>query len=432
MRTIHRSITLLVLVLLLAASTAGAQPASFGTIDPVPAATLLLPYFEVDLAGTGITTLLSINNASASSAIAHLTIWSDLSIPIIDFVIYHTGYDVATLNLADLLILGTLPRTGAVNTLSNRGAFSGVHVAFPNCSTTPGAIPNYNPISASFLGLIQAALTGKPLTVGPSAGRCAGFNHGDNVARGYVTIDSVSACSQLFPIDVGYFIDGGLGIANNNNSRWGDFFLVDPANNFAQGFTMVHLEADISSPPCLLGALGASQTFYCRYSVIGSDDREALGNVYAVRFLSGGAFSGGTDLLSYRDSSRAIIPPFICGTLPSPFPLNQTAIVVFDEQENPIVAPSGGPSGEPGPGVEVPFPWEANRTAVGLDLDTSSYSFGWLYLDLATTTPFALGPEVQSYVLAVMDAVGRFSVGIDAIQLNNLTAPTAHPTPPGG
>ncbi len=39
------------------------------TLDNRPAATLLLPYFEVDLADpAGLTTLVAINNASASSS----------------------------------------------------------------------------------------------------------------------------------------------------------------------------------------------------------------------------------------------------------------------------------------------------------------------------------------------------------------------------
>jgi hypothetical protein len=35
----------------------GSAIADIGTIDDVPAATLLLPYFEVDLDGGGLTTL---------------------------------------------------------------------------------------------------------------------------------------------------------------------------------------------------------------------------------------------------------------------------------------------------------------------------------------------------------------------------------------
>jgi hypothetical protein len=48
----------------------GSAIAEIGTVDDVPAATLLLPYFEVDLDNpAGVTTLFSINNASAAPAL---------------------------------------------------------------------------------------------------------------------------------------------------------------------------------------------------------------------------------------------------------------------------------------------------------------------------------------------------------------------------
>ena len=68
--------------------------AIIGTIDAVPAATLLLPYFEVDTtASDGVNTLFSINNASATAVLAHVTVWSDQSVPVLDFDVYLTGYD---------------------------------------------------------------------------------------------------------------------------------------------------------------------------------------------------------------------------------------------------------------------------------------------------------------------------------------------------
>ena len=51
--------------------------AAICTVDAVPAATLLLPYFEVDLANpSGTQTLFSINNASATAVLVHVVIWS--------------------------------------------------------------------------------------------------------------------------------------------------------------------------------------------------------------------------------------------------------------------------------------------------------------------------------------------------------------------
>src|ERR1700694_6282689 len=80
------------------------------TIDAVPAATLLLPYFEVDLNNpNGLTTLFSVNNASATAVLVHVVIWSDLSVPVLDFNIYLTGYDVQSLNWRAIIFSGNLP-----------------------------------------------------------------------------------------------------------------------------------------------------------------------------------------------------------------------------------------------------------------------------------------------------------------------------------
>ena len=93
------------IVLLLAGLLASAPArAVICTVDEVPAATLLLPYFEVDLGEpVGPRTLFSVNNASATAVLAHVVVWSDLSVPVLDFNIYLTGYDVQTINLRDVL-----------------------------------------------------------------------------------------------------------------------------------------------------------------------------------------------------------------------------------------------------------------------------------------------------------------------------------------
>jgi hypothetical protein len=137
---------------------AGTANALICTIDDVPAATLLLPYFEVDLDNTnGITTLFSINNASATAILAHVVVWSDLSVPILDFNVYLTGYDVVTVSMRDILVNGNLPRTAsagqdpsgsAINAgISPRGVAS-QDINFASCT---GILP-YGPgaVSANF------------------------------------------------------------------------------------------------------------------------------------------------------------------------------------------------------------------------------------------------------------------------------------------
>ncbi len=412
----------LVPVAALACLLAVATPATaeFGTIDAVPGASLLLPHFEVDLdqAG-GITTLFSVNNASATAILAHVTIWSNWTVPIIDFDIYLTGYDVQTVNLYDIFVNGNLPRTASAgqdpgDTISNQGAFS-QDINFASCT---GFLP-YAQLSSSFRTQIQESHPGRPQSLGAGARLSASrAQTGDTtLATGYITVDTVNQCSQEFPSSPGYFAFGA-GIATNQNVLWGDYFIVDSVENFAQGWNLVHLEANpLQSTPCVVD--GTPQTFYCRYS-LGADQREALGSKYAVRYLNGGAFTGGTSLLSYRDQGQ-VGSLRSCAGGPLWEPLSQAEITIFDEQENPITVVSGGPSGEPVPGEERPFPLESNRTVVGLDLTTGSFSFGWAFLNLNGADTGADAEKTQAYVVATMDASGRFSVGIDAIQLNNLT-----------
>ncbi len=103
-----------------------------------PGATLLLPYFEVDLDNPeGMTTLFSVNNSSATAVLGHVTIWSDMGIPVFAFDIYMTGYDATPINMRDILN-GTVPRTASVgqdpgDRISNQGDFS-QDINFASCN----------------------------------------------------------------------------------------------------------------------------------------------------------------------------------------------------------------------------------------------------------------------------------------------------------
>src|SRR5882724_3139556 len=227
----------------------GGRTASAATcgIEAEPAATLLLPYFEVALscANGGLNTLFSINNASANAALAHVVIWSDLSVPVLSFNVYLTGYDVQSIGLCDVLVKGLLPQTASVgqdpnDTISPKGTLS-QDVNFSSCS---GQLPPGN-LPASFLAHLQTSLTGQFSSL---LGGCAGLAYGDNIARGYVTVDTVSNCTLRFPGDAGYFAAGGTGDAVNQNVLWGDYSYVDSAANRADAETLGGIEADGTDP----------------------------------------------------------------------------------------------------------------------------------------------------------------------------------------
>jgi len=412
-----KTVSCLALLGLLALS--GQAVATICTIDDVPAATLLLPYFEVDLNNpNGINTLFSINNASATAVLAHVVLWSDLSVPTFDFNIYLTGYDVQTVSVRDIFN-GTVPRTASAgqdpgDTISPKGTFS-QDINFASCSgqLPPPAVPAsfVTHLRASHTGLFSAILNG-----------CAGRAFGDNIARGYVTVDTVNNCTLRFPGDAGYFASGGTGDATNQNVLWGDYFYVNSGENFAQGETLVHVEASATNPET---SVAGQYTFYGRYvNWTAADNREPLSTNFAARYINGGAFTGGTDYIVWRDS-KVDQNAFKCGTLPAWYPLGEEQIVIFDEQETPELQ-TVPPFSPPPPGdFLIPFPAESQRTAVDGEDFPVSFDFGWIFMNLNTTVAAAGSnpPEdpaaAQAWVTVVMDASGRFSVGYDAIQLDS-------------
>ncbi len=417
MRCIVRSLLFALLLLLPLARPAAAL---ICTIDEVPAATLLLPYFEVDLDNLwGSKTLFSINNASATAVLAHVVLWSDLSVPVLDFNIYLTGYDVQSINLRDIIADGNLPQTASAgqdptDTISPKGQFS-QDINFASCQ---GNLP-IPQLPASFTAHLQAALTGKFSNL---LGGCAGLDHGDNIARGYVTVDAVSNCTLRFPGDLGYFASGGTGDATDQNVLWGDYFYIQELLSYASGNPLVHVEASATDPET---SSAGQYTFYGRYvGFTAVDNREPLGTNFATRFLVGGPFTGGTDLVAWRDS-KVRQGAFKCGSLPSWYPLGQEAIVIFDEQEHPQVPQTFPVSPQPPQQGVIPFPAETQRVSVGGTTFPVPYKFGWLFLDLNTTVAPAgnVPPEdpaaAQGWVSTLLQTSGRYSVGFDAIQLDS-------------
>jgi hypothetical protein len=441
---------------LAALALAGVAQADVCTIEATPAATLLLPYFEVDIDDpNGIDTFMSVNNAREYSVIGHVIVWTDMSVEALDFNIYLTGYDVQTIGMGLIIRNGIIPRTGDANSVSPRGSFSDAHLG-TSSAIDYGACPSFWPyavpaLDADFLNHLQSILTGGPSSI--YNGRCGGFPFDDGIARGYVTIDVVQDCTLLTPCDLGYFVtNGGFVpaemIGDWDNALWGDWYMVDYANDFAQGDTLVHVEAFF---PQVLGATLAvdpfpagvdfapeGATFWGRCSTFAHvlfpappipivfDFREPLGTTYATRFYQNAAFSGGTDFLVWRDSLFNVFfgeeDGFSCANGPAWFPLNERQVVFFDEQENPDEACTVSPC----PQADILFPLEAQRVSVS-DLDLVQDS-GWMYANLNQLWAFELAPGVvipspmaaQAWVEAVHSAEGRFSAGLPAVQLDSM------------
>lgn len=386
--------------------------AAIGALDQVPAATLLLPYFEVDFAATGNeikNTTFTIGNSSASAALAHVTLWTDLGVPTYAFDVYLTGYDVEIINLR-LLFNGVLPVTAddgvdTNNFISPQGPrsqdlnFTPASGAVGPCGPTV-----YSRLTADQVTALQRAHTGQSSTL--LGGSCGGVAHGDNVARGFVTIDSVYECSDYLPTSASY-----LAWFDFRNILYGEYWVIDPANNFEHGDALVAIEASTTDP--LTDGVG-DYTFYGRLPSVagsGADHREPLPTMWVGRYLLGGAFDRGTRALVWRDTW--VSTPFACGATPAPVP--EHIIMAFDEQEQPAVMP-----------VATTYFGRASQL---VNLDDAAvipipFDFGFMYYNLnreSSVLPF--GSSSQSHVTHVLGASGRFEVASTVWPLGTMRWP---------
>ncbi len=289
--------------------------------DIVPAATLLIPHFQVDLDACGedgLNTLISITNAAPSSTLVHITFWTDWAAPTINFDLYLTGFDVQVLDLADAFCNGNLPITGP--TVSPHGSMSDPPSSPPGCE---GILP-FPPNPVLVGALLARFRNGHTGRFDATFGGCAGSDHGDNVARGYVTIDVVQQCSLLFPSQPPYFET----VAGRDNHLMGEFLLFQPLAGLAESYPAAHLEADSAGDTLLPG----DRTFYGRYvDSLATDGREPLPTTFATAYAAG--LTPAAELLVWREHAGGTTAA--CGGVPDGLPLAQNPLLVFDHEENP-------------------------------------------------------------------------------------------------
>lgn len=354
-------------------------------------ATLLFPYFEVDLDDpSGINTLISVNSGIDSSGLVRLVMWTDWGVPTLAFDIFLRARDIQTINLRAIFD-GFIPSTGAPSVLTQ----------YPFCSLLP---PHHdNPaLTGDRIEHLRAVHTGRP---SPIDGLCSSAEHGDSTARGYITVDSVNLCGGIESLEprntpanpeVNYFENGHPGaMANDLNLLWGDAFFIDDRNNAAQGTGAVSLWAD-----SFQFGDGDIYTFYGGFSNWdGRDDRVPLPAEWVQRYFNGGPFSGGADLIVFRQLNQAETTPKPCGSQPSWFPLPST-ITTMDEDSGGLVT----------------------HQADFLGLATQRVSVG--DLEPAPSSPFGLvrieGAGDQLWVQPVLTGLGRFGVGLHGTPVNDL------------
>ncbi len=392
---------------------AGTSPSASRSalIRTAPAATLLLPYWEVDLDNptNGRTTLFSVTNTDATPHLARVTLWTDWGIPTLSFDIYLTGNAVQTFNMRDLLN-GNLPTTGPVT--DNRGY--GSEKWFTGC---PGSQSNLQDLAtlkltSDQIAALQAEHLGDPATLGSASNMCAAFPATEaGLAVGYATVDVESECALgtvPSPASSGYFVDGGKGVATDDNVLVGDYYLVDPANNAAQGEILTAVHAD---PATFTGGV---DTFYSRLvGGSGADNREPLPSHYTSRYLAGGAFDGGTSLTVWRGlPSGAGTVPIACTTnqQPSWAPLADSSFTSFDED-------GSGSS----PTTITAMTGATQRDTVGGSSIPTNGAFGRFTLDVGdggTSNAATTSTTDESMVTSMFTALGRYSVGMSGSPLD--------------
>jgi hypothetical protein len=433
--------------------------AAICTIDAKPASTLLLPYFEVDLnalpkgvscggkpcepgstSGSRANTIFSINNASASATVVNVVVYSDLSVPLMNFNVYLTGYDVQTIDMSQILT-GNIPQTASVgqdpsDTISPHGPLS-QDINFASCN---GVLPGNNvgfqppfasgPFTPAMQMELQQWLAGQQ---GPSSGQCAGQNFGDNHARGYVTIDVTNACTFQFPSSgSAYFSSGGGGIAGNRNIVWGDWALINPSTGSSAGGALVHIEAAPGAGTASGSSYAADPatttpgryTFYGKYvNWTAIDNREPLATTFVVRYTNQPPFLGGTSMIAWRDAkvNQGLFTCPATAGRPAWYPLGQEGISIFNEQEG--VA-------RPAPSAIAPFPAETQLVAVGGASLPTPFTSGLMYIDLnafvpaAGANPPADPNAAQAWVIGIQNT-GPGTIGgvtVPGIQLDSACA----------
>jgi hypothetical protein len=400
-----RSISrLLVLVSLLISIPAVAFAEESCGPGPRPGATLLIPYFEVDLDDpSGRTTLISVNNADVQPVVARVTVWTNMARVTLVFDVVLQADEVRTLNLRDVL--------------QGSFRFPAAHQQFPGC----GVIPQDYEYPAAFLAKVHAWHRGQPA---PGEGVCYSLPAEDpGLAVGYVTVDAMNDCNPSVSLPEGepldypgpdfaaYFERGGFGLASNRNVLWGDVIYLDPGGDAAMAVSALALRADGDR------FAPGDQTFYSGLGYSdAADGREPLPSTYRSRFFDGGAFGGGSELILWLDPAES---PGLGGSgfpCDDPdlvaLPCNFLTVRVFDEHgelHDERIVRGGQPitSRLRVGGEDLPVPVEFGYLEIHYEL-----------LELCTGVPLDFVP-LQASATTVLRASGRFSAATAAVALDS-------------
>ena len=459
--------TCLVVIALFA--VAGTASAITCTVDQRPAATLLVPYFEVayNADGTLVTgagardTLVTIVNASAAPMIAHVTVFNERSVLVLDFNIALTGFDVQAMSIGQVL-RGNLPRTGYIDgggTLRDACQRNPLAPVYPDpngfirvrpgspalpedntLATTLYPIPAYGPTDP-FLFQVLDSLDGSPGSLGCNVGPDGVIS---GLIRGYITIDHANYCNLSNPSDPFYYSRDAIG---NENNLWGEVIFVSGAGVGTFGGSTVNIEADASLDGAGTSDTTPRRTFYRRYwSATGAtadnactncgsgndqtdlnlsspwnfgvgDRREPLGLKYAARWFEGAGVTSALRVWRGSTGSLANLTGSPSGACNASEPT--VTLTFYDEDENTVTA---GVCPSPCTQPSFNFPRETQRTAVAGFSRPAGAVAGWVNMVFFNPTAPLGGVLDQAWVEYEFQGAGAFlSMSAPATQLDPTT-----------
>ena len=376
------------------------------TVDQRPAATLLVPYFQVSIdadghvVGTGdsaLDTIVTIMNASSAPMIAHVNLYDRYSVLQLDFNVALTGWDVQPMRISDI-IQGFLPNTlnfdGDDACQRNQNAdvypssngFLRVRPLAPatgqdNQQATTDYSDQYN------LGDLISALQFN----------CSTEDLDDN-AIGYIMIDHANYCNLSDPTDPNYFYNDAIGMENN---LWGEIIFTSGDGLPTYGMSTVNIESDVTFGNAAFQAPSFPvRTFYARYwspfldsppnacpncnqvnqdndllqtspwNVGFGDQREPLGLNWAARWFDAGDAMT-TNFRVWRSSPAAPANLLADCLIEEP----TVTLIFFDEDENTTTQ---GTCPSPCTNPTFNFPYETQQRNIGGFSRPTGAVAGWV------------------------------------------------------
>lgn len=402
-------------------------------VSTSPAATLLLPYFSVSPDGSGETTLVTITNVSDTPAVAHFTVWTNLSYPVLDFNAFLTGYDVFSISLTDVLVHGDIPSTSTALIEGSRSLINETGNPWNEPVNWAGTCDaeQGGHIPAGLLGNVQDALMGGSyFTCDPGE-----VSLGTATMVGYITIDVVDRCSQDLPTSAtaNYFHDQML----FDNQLIGDYIRVDGDAGVSGANPLVHIKAvpfGGDNGPGYTPPATFPRTFYDRYqaddnlnafaAIAWDDRRQPLPAQFAARYIEPGTLPFDTDFAIWRQGITNATNTDCVAVLDNLTPYVE--IVRFDEHENPTTTTNPTCTISPCNNPEIPYLPETSIVNIA-DTDyipedsTTADPAGWLFMNMANSATDVVnnyGPT-QAWVQIRMTSAGLFGVDYDAAYLAN-------------